>query len=45
VFIEDLQEFRQALEGADAKTIEEFFRTAKQRRDLWSAQPVTPSPE
>lgn len=45
VFIEDLQEFRHALEAGDARAVEEFFRTAKQRRDTWSAQPVTPSPE
>ncbi len=35
VFIEDLQEFRLALENGDAKTIEEFFEKAKQRRDKW----------
>jgi prephenate dehydrogenase len=45
VFIEDLQEFQHALENGDTRAIEEFFRTAKQRRDAWSAQPVTPSPE
>ncbi len=45
VFIEDLQEFQHALANGDTRTIEEFFRTAKQRRDVWSAQPVTPSPE
>ena len=35
VFIEDLQEFQLALENGDTKTIEEFFETAKQRRDAW----------
>jgi prephenate dehydrogenase len=35
VFIEDLQEFRIALDGADTKAIEEFFIKAKERRDRW----------
>jgi prephenate dehydrogenase len=35
VFIEDLQEFRLALDNGDVKTIEEFFEKAKQRRDKW----------
>jgi prephenate dehydrogenase len=35
VFIEDLQEFQLALECGDAKMIEEFFETAKHRRDEW----------
>ena len=35
VFIEDLQEFRLALEKDDRKAIEEFFTQAKQRRDQW----------
>ena len=35
VFIEDLQEFRQALENGDVKAVEEFFEKAKQRRDRW----------
>ncbi|HXD01420.1 MAG TPA: prephenate dehydrogenase/arogenate dehydrogenase family protein [Verrucomicrobiae bacterium] len=35
VFIEDLQEFRLALENGDVKAVEEFFENAKQRRDLW----------
>ena len=35
VFIEDLQEFQLALENNDVKTIEEFFASAKQRRDNW----------
>jgi prephenate dehydrogenase len=37
VFIEDLEEFRHALENGDAKIIEEFFEKAKQRRDGWSS--------
>jgi len=45
VFIEDLQEFQLALENEDVKAIEEFFETAKQRRDAWRAQNASPSPE
>jgi prephenate dehydrogenase len=35
VFIEDLQEFRLALEQGNVKAVEEFFEQAKQRRDQW----------
>ncbi len=35
VFIEDLQEFQRALEVGDAKAMDEFFETAKHRRDQW----------
>lgn len=45
VFIEDLQEFQIALEHRDEKTIAEFFEKAKQRRDEWRSQAVSPSPE
>lgn len=45
VFIEDLQELQLALERGDAKTIQEFFETAKQRRDQWCVQNASPSPE
>jgi prephenate dehydrogenase len=45
VFIEDLQELQLALERADVKTIEEFFDTAKSRRDQWCSQTASPSPE
>jgi len=45
VFVEDLQEFKLALENADQKTIEEFFEQARQRRDGWSGQSASPSPE
>jgi prephenate dehydrogenase len=45
VFIEDLQELQLALERGDAKVIEEFFMTAKQRRDQWCSQNASPSPE
>jgi prephenate dehydrogenase len=45
VLVEDLKEFQLALENADAKTIEEFFEAAKQRRDAWSGRTASPSPE
>lgn len=45
VFIEDLQEFQRSLEEGDAKAVEEFFVKGKQRRDAWSGQSVSPSPE
>jgi prephenate dehydrogenase len=45
VFIEDLQELQLALERGDAKAIQEFFETAKQRRDQWCSQTASPSPE
>ena len=45
VFIEDLQEFQHALETEDRAAIEAFFHEAKQRRDGWSAQSASPSPE
>jgi len=45
VFIEDLQEFKLALENADSQAIEEFFEIARQRRDAWSGQTASPSPE
>lgn len=38
VFIEDLQEFRLALEKADTKAIEEFFDLARQRREKWCGE-------
>lgn len=42
VFIEDLQEFRLALENGDVKAIEEFFEKAKQRRDKWCGSSNSP---
>ncbi|MBM3833031.1 MAG: prephenate dehydrogenase/arogenate dehydrogenase family protein [Verrucomicrobia bacterium] len=45
VFIEDLQEFQLALEKGDAKSIEEFFKVAKHRRDQWQSQTASSSPE
>ena len=38
VFVEDLQELQLALERGDAKAIEEFFETARHRRDDWCRQ-------
>lgn len=43
VFIEDLQEFRLALENNDRKAIEEFFSQAKERRDQWSGLGASPA--
>ncbi len=45
VLVEDLKEFQLALENADANAIEEFFEAAKRRRDAWSGQTASPSPE
>jgi prephenate dehydrogenase len=45
VFIEDLQEFQLALERSDAKTVQEYFESAKQRRDQWCLQSSSSSPE
>jgi prephenate dehydrogenase len=42
VFIEDLREFQLALERGDAKAIEEFFETAKLRRDAWVSGNASP---
>lgn len=41
VFIEDLSEFRHALDSGDASAIEDFFRLAKTRRDLRYPDPDT----
>lgn len=35
VFIEDLEEFRHALDNGNVAAIEEFFQKAKERRDEW----------
>jgi prephenate dehydrogenase len=35
VFIEDLREFQLALEREDETAINDFFQTAKKRRDHW----------
>ena len=43
VFIEDLQEFRFALQAGNREVIQEFFEKAKQRRDSWNGQKEPPS--
>jgi len=45
VFIDDLLQLRRAIDAGDAKVLESFFVTAKQRRDSWCAQMASPSPE
>ncbi len=42
VFIEDLQEFRLALQNGDSQGIAEFFEKAKQRRDAWCSPSTSP---
>ncbi len=42
VFIEDLEEFRLALDNGDEGAIREFFEKAKQRRDQWTGQGSSP---
>ena len=43
VLVADLQEFRRALEDGDAPAIEEFFTTARERREAWMA--LRPAPD
>ena len=38
VFIEDLEEFRHALDNGNVGAIEEFFQKAKERRDEWKSR-------
>lgn len=45
VFLEDLSEFRRALDESDAAAIEEFFAQARQRRDAWRQSAPESSPE
>ena len=40
VFIEDLEEFRRALDEGDARVVEEFFQSAKARRDARYPEPA-----
>ena len=42
VVIEDLQEFQRALDAGDAKALDEFFSTAKHRRDQWLGGGASP---
>ncbi len=44
-FIGDLAKVREAVERGDAGAVEQFFQTAKQRRDAWHAHASSPSPE
>lgn len=45
VFISDLQKLRRAISAADTRKVEEFFGTAKERRDAWCAGSASPSME
>jgi prephenate dehydrogenase len=42
VFIEDLQEFRFALDNGDLKVIEDFFLKARERREQWRGESTSP---
>lgn len=44
-FVKDLQKLQRAIESGDAAAMESFFVAARQRRDAWSAQSASPSPE
>ena len=44
-FAGELERFRHALEGNDVKTIEAFFKNAKQKRDEWQSRKSSRSPE
>ena len=44
-FVRELKKFQSALKRGDAKAVETFFATAKQRRDNWCACCASPSPE
>lgn len=44
-FIRDLKQFQSALKKSEAKAIEKFFATAKERRDNWCACCASPSAE
>jgi prephenate dehydrogenase len=44
-FIGELKKFQTALKKGDAKAVEKFFATAKERRDNWCACCASPSPE
>ena len=45
VFIGELKKFQAALKKGDAKSVEKFFATAKERRDNWCACCASPSSE
>jgi prephenate dehydrogenase len=44
-FVGELKKFQAALKKGDAKAVEKFFATAKERRDNWYACCASPSPE
>lgn len=44
-FVGELKKFQAALIKGDAKSVEKFFATAKERRDNWCACCASPSPE
>lgn len=44
-FAAELKRFQSALKQGDAKAVENFFATAKTRRDRWPARCASPSPE
>ena len=45
VFVAELKKFQGALKRGDARAVETFYATAKQRRDKWSAQGASTSSE
>ena len=44
-FVSELKKFQSALKSVDDKAVENFFATAKQRRDNWCAKATTTSSE
>jgi prephenate dehydrogenase len=44
-FIAELQRLQRAVESRDLGAMEQFFNSAKQRRDGWNSQAGSPSPE
>ena len=44
-FVAELEKFQSALKAGDSKAVENFFATAKARRDNWCACCVSPSSE
>ena len=44
-FIAELQRLQRAVESRDVQAMEQFFNSAKQRRDGWNSQAGSPSPE
>jgi prephenate dehydrogenase len=44
-FVTELKKFQSALNGGDARAVEKFYTTAKQRRDNWFAKAASTSSE